>query len=131
MREGSEDGPFGWGCPWTLGVRRSEPSGRTPPSAAGQPGRARGVQARFRDLAVTRTDLLVGAALTRYPLQGMWAWDEDDTNGDTYLRIEGPAVALLRKVRHRRDATLPLAMRAWAQTLNLHARGNHQPGMWA
>ena len=26
-----------------------------------------GVQARFRDLAVTRTDLLVGAALTRWP----------------------------------------------------------------
>ena len=90
-----------------------------------------GLPARFRDLAVTRTDLLVGAALTRYPLEGMWAWVEDDTNGVTYLRIEGPAVALLRKVRHRRDATVPLAMRAWAQTLNLHARGNHQPGMWA
>jgi hypothetical protein len=90
-----------------------------------------GLPARFRDLAVTRTDLLVGAALTRYPLEGMWAWVEDDTNGVTYLRIEGPAVALLRKVRHRRDATLPLAMRAWAQTLNLHARGNHQPGMSA
>jgi hypothetical protein len=90
-----------------------------------------GVPARFRDLAVTRTDPLVGAVLTRYPLEGMWAWVEDDTNGVTYLRIEGPAVALLRKVRHRRDATLPLAMRAWAQTLNLHARGNHQPGMSA
>jgi hypothetical protein len=90
-----------------------------------------GVQARFRDLAVTRTDLLVGAALTRYPLEGMWAWVEDGTKGVTYLRVEGPTVALLRKVRHRCDATVPLAMRAWAQTLNLHARGNHQPGMSA
>ena len=90
-----------------------------------------GVQARFRDLAVSRTDLLVGAALTRYPLEGMWAWVEHDTNRVTYLRVEGPTVALLRKVRHRRYATVPLAMRAWAQTLNLHARGNPQPGMSA
>jgi hypothetical protein len=93
--------------------------------------RWRGVLARFGDLAVTRSELLVGAALTRHPLEGIWAWVEDGANGVAYLRVEGPTVMVVRKVRHGRDATVPLAMRAWAQVVNLQARGNPQAGMSA
>ena len=90
-----------------------------------------GVLARFGDLAVTGTELLVGDASTRYPLAGMRAWVEDDANGITYLHVEGPTVALVRKVANRRSAKALVAMRLWAQTLNLHARESPQHGMSA
>lgn len=88
-----------------------------------------GVLARFGDLAVTRTELLV--ASTRYPLAGMRAWVKDDPNGITYLHVEGPTVALVRKVVNRRSAEARFAMRLWAQTLNLIGRDNPQHGMSA
>jgi hypothetical protein len=87
-----------------------------------------GVLARFRDLAVTQTELLVGGALTRYPLKGIRAWVETGANGLTYLHVEGPTVALLRKVSIRRNEPALSAMREWAQEVNLHApAGNPHP----
>jgi hypothetical protein len=88
-----------------------------------------GMLARFGDLAVTGTELLVGS--TRYPLAGMRAWVQDDPNGITYLHVEGPTVALVRKVAKRRSAEGRFAMRQWAHTLNLNARDNPQQGMSA
>lgn len=90
-----------------------------------------GVLARFRDLAVTQTELLVGGALTRYPLEGIRAWVKTGADGITYLHVEGPAVALLRKVSIRRNEPALSAMRAWSQMVNFHARGGnpHPDGM--
>jgi hypothetical protein len=84
-----------------------------------------GVLARFRDLAVTQTELLVGAALTGYPLEGIRAWVEIGADGITYLHVEGPTVALLRKVSIRRNEPALSAMRAWAQKVNLQAHGGN------
>jgi hypothetical protein len=80
-----------------------------------------GVLARFGDLAVTGSELLVGDGLTRFPLTGMRAWVEDCANGITYLHAEGPTVALVRKVANRGNPKALFAMQVWAQTLNLHA----------
>jgi hypothetical protein len=88
-----------------------------------------GVLARYGDLAVTETELLV--ASTRYPLAGMRAWVKDDLNGITYLHVEGPTVALVRKVANRRSAKALFAMRLWAETLNRYARDSPQRGMFA
>jgi hypothetical protein len=84
-----------------------------------------GVLARFRDLAVTQTELLVGGALARYPLKGIRAWVETGPDGITYLHVEGPTVALLRKVSIRGNEPALSAMRAWAQKVNLHAQGSN------
>jgi hypothetical protein len=84
-----------------------------------------GVVARFRDLAVTPTELLVGRAPARFPLKGIRAWVETDASGITSLHVEGPTVALLRKVLIRRNEPALSAMRAWAQEVNLLATGGN------
>jgi hypothetical protein len=84
-----------------------------------------GVLARFRDLAVTQTELLVGGALTQYPLEGIRSWVETGADGITYLHVEGPTVALLRKVSIRGNEPALSAMRAWAQKANLQAHGGN------
>ena len=90
-----------------------------------------GVLARFGDLAVTETELLVGDALTPYPLTGMRAWVGDGGNGIAYLYVEGPTVALVRKVMYRKRPTALVAMREWAQTLNRQAPDNPEHGISA
>jgi len=90
-----------------------------------------GVLARFGDLAVTGTELLVGDALTPYPLTGMRARVGDCGNGIAYLYVEGPTVGLVRKVVYRRRPKALVAMREWVQTLNRQAHDNPEHGMSA
>ena len=90
-----------------------------------------GVLARFGDLAVTGTELLVGNALTPYPLTGMRAWVGDGGNGIAYLYVEGPTVALVRKVMYRGRPQALASLRVWAQTLNRQALDGPGHGMSA
>ncbi len=90
-----------------------------------------GVLARFGDLAVTGTELLVGDGLTPYPLTGMRAWVGDRGNGIAYLHVEGPTVALVRKVVYRRRPKALVSVRVWAQTLNRQVPDNPEHGMSA
>jgi len=90
-----------------------------------------GVLGRFGDLAVTGTELLVGDALTPYPLTGMRAWVGDGGNGIAYLHVEGPTVALVRKVVYRRRPQRLVAMQLWAETLKRQAPDNPEHGMSA
>ena len=83
------------------------------------------VVARFRDLAVTRAELLVGGSSTRdrYPLEGIRAWVETGADGIAYLHVEGPTVTLLRRVSCGGNEPVLSAMRTWAWAVNLYARG--------
>jgi hypothetical protein len=83
--------------------------------------RAADVQARYLDLKLTSSELLVGCgkATVRYPLCDLAAHIEETVDGNSlYLLIDGPKVAVRRPLQHQLDSRA--GARAWkfAQAVN-------------
>jgi hypothetical protein len=79
------------------------------------------VQARYLDLTLTSSELLVGCgkATMRYPLCDLAAYVEDAVDGNSsHLLIDGPGVAVRRPLQHQLDSRA--GARAWrfAQAVN-------------
>jgi hypothetical protein len=82
------------------------------------------VRARYLDLGVTTTELLIGWGhrARRFPLTDLAAHIADDADGNSgVLIVDGPGISFRRHVRYRprRQAEV----RAWkfAEAVNLHA----------
>ena len=84
-----------------------------------------GVVARFGDLAVTDTELLVGrdiGSATRYSITGWRARVEDVAHArSVYLMLERDGQALLREMPYRKSKGTGFNARAFAQAVNVRS----------
>ena len=80
-----------------------------------------GIRARFMDLAVTSTHLLVGSQ--RYPVAGFRVTAEDAGHGQSiYVTVEGPDLWVVREEPLRIDRRAGVKARAFAAEVNLRGR---------
>lgn len=99
-------------------VTRSGPQ----PPVPGPTDAELGIRARFMDLAVTSTHLLVGNQ--RYPVAGFRVTAEDAGHGQSvYVTVEGPDLWVVREEPLRIDRGAGVA-RAFAAEVNLRSRAN-------